>query len=40
MENGKEEVYKINLKNSEDLEQKIEFLKLVHLSSFTQQYLG
>jgi len=36
MENGKEKVYKRNLKNSEDLGQKIEFMKLVHLSSFTQ----
>jgi hypothetical protein len=39
MENGKEEVYKRNFKNSEDLEQKIEFLKLVHLSSFTQHWI-
>jgi hypothetical protein len=35
----KEEVYKRNLKNSEDLEQRIEFLKLVYLSSFTQQWI-
>jgi hypothetical protein len=39
MENGKEDVYKRKLKNSGNLEQKIGFLKLVHLSSFTQQWI-